>query len=125
MECNGAGVVVRRMSEQDERLAAIVAGLVPEGAVLVARRDDGRWWSLSSELRHTTESAFTAAIFDPGDRRVWGLRESKAVMASDIISAPPPGSIVELMAKRIAGLEDENATLRAILTSVPSPEDEP
>jgi hypothetical protein len=155
------------MSEQGERLAAIVAGLIPEGAVLVLhtaggwRRHDGRG---------PTHSPWTALLHAadfvvPEPERIHDNAMTR--LAAERIGQPPPGTVIELMVMRIAELEDErsilrevvglhpdspvslamqiaglavdvkrlqgmlaqsqaeNATLRAILASVPAPEDEP
>jgi hypothetical protein len=165
------------MSAEQERLAAIVAGLIPEGAVLVRSEISGGWWR--SRDAGLSDSIYDASLWDcadpyiaeysmAGDPRAEYPEAQKHAARSALAADPiPTGSIVELMVMRIAELDDErsilrevvglhpdspvslamqiaglavdvkrlqgmlaqsqaeNATLRAILASVPAPEDEP
>ena len=125
------------MSGQDERLAAIIAGLIPYGAVLILDTYRRQWFR--PEGCGLVVSRYEAAIY-AGDSSLAkeATRESVYSAAVELTDTPPPGSIVELLAKRIAELEDERsewqstafnlghevATLRGILASVPPPEDD-
>jgi hypothetical protein len=115
-----------------ENLGDVVRRLIPEGAVLLQCTHNDAWWC--SNGQGYTLSMLDAGLYDPAsswasNHPFYGEHKrgdhSVKWVAVEHIDEPRPGSIVELMAKRISELESEVATLRAILASVPAPEDEP
>jgi hypothetical protein len=107
-----------------------LARVIPVGAVLV--RTNAGWWREAGE--GTTQAVHAAALHSLDDPYIQEWTTATAYEPGDAVrhaaggelyEPPAAGSLLDLMAKRIASLEDEAATLRAILASVPAPEDEP
>ncbi len=103
--------------QPSEDLGDVIRRLIPDGAVLLkCTHEDFCWWRANGQ--GYTSSQYTAALYGPdsraseyafyGEHRA-GDHSVKYPAIAKIGGEPPPGSIVELMAKRILALESQHA----------------
>lgn len=80
------------------------------------------WWKPIGQGR--TDHAHEANIYDADETftRIDGPPNAERHSAQALFRHAAPGSIIDILTRRIAELEDENAILRGILSSVPPPD---
>jgi hypothetical protein len=114
----------------EDKWKSLVSGLIPAGRTVLVKAPCG--WFKEPGCGLTT-SVHAAQLFNARDDRLGDIpmswephagSSSVCYLADDVLCEPPAaGSLLALMAERIAEQAEAMTTLRAILADVPAPDD--